>query len=700
MLTARTLPPSCALFCAALKAPALILLTLLVALSGSATAQIQPIDIGMNGGPVQGPLATQVPFADIMKLSAPFWEVDTGSPGSQKSLTTGVFILDVNGYPTNGVPYQAGMGQNAISVELATTTLSGLKKVDHVLGGETSNYPPGTFYVYYTGTPISTTAWAALSGDDDAKRNHGALFFENDDYDVSDISTQPIPQPILPLDELGNWENWRYQITLSGSSSFGIGLRLKRSLISDYTASPIVVQHTRNIRIYHEDDDGVGDGLPDVTSTEYPDNTLFKPEFLSLLGQLNPKCLRMNHWKRVPTAGLNSYADEVGEGFQTWLTTNDKGGVPWSVCVELCRLMNADLWISVPHTVGAAEDSNGLNLYVTSLALEMLGLLNNPSHAGIDIYLEYSNEIWNGQGGKAGPGSWVANEVAGDPITVHGITVDTVAEYYGAASCSIFETFSTVAPLLAGRVHYTLGLWLGQPDWLLNVYGSMTNTSHGLLTDLAVAPYMGSQLMSALLPPDPVDPPWIVLRDTYMTPAEHEDLLQLAEDTVSTSPSPTLDERLIALREMADTTLGIDVGLGAGQVRFIGYESGINLTWEQEDCFSAYSAALCDPPTASCPCTSLDDNELEEMTGFFIVSNRHDEAQNTMGALYSWWGEQSDTALLNAFTFMSYSLPGSWHGTLEFQYGYQMSGLGCNPLTGGVSCSPKAQAILDFNTNP
>jgi predicted outer membrane repeat protein len=64
------------------------------------------------------------------------------------------------------------------------------------------------------------------------------------------------------------------------------------------------------------------------------------------------------------------------------------GGVAWEYVIELANLTGKDIWVNIP-----ASASDG---YVQQLAKMMHDQLN----PGITIYLEYSNEVWNGLFGQ------------------------------------------------------------------------------------------------------------------------------------------------------------------------------------------------------------------------------------------------------------------------------------------------------------
>src|SRR5262249_41900521 len=59
-------------------------------------------------------------------------------------------------------------------------------------------------------------------------------------------------------------------------------------------------------------------------------------------------------------------------------------GAAWEYVIDLANATGKDIWINIPE--GATDN------YVTQLAT----LIKNNLNPGIHVYVEYSNELWNG----------------------------------------------------------------------------------------------------------------------------------------------------------------------------------------------------------------------------------------------------------------------------------------------------------------
>ena len=71
-------------------------------------------------------------------------------------------------------------------------------------------------------------------------------------------------------------------------------------------------------------------------------------------------------------------------------TQNDTKGIAWEYVIQLANVTNKDIWINIPDQVDLDDPTT--NNYVIQLA----NLLKSSLNKGIHVYVEYSNETWNG----------------------------------------------------------------------------------------------------------------------------------------------------------------------------------------------------------------------------------------------------------------------------------------------------------------
>jgi hypothetical protein len=106
---------------------------------------------------------------------------------------------------------------------------------------------------------------------------------------------------------------------------------------------------------------------------------IFNPAFLNLIK--NYRALRFMDWFRTNGSALSSWAKRPVPANAFWGTD---GGVPIEVAVQLANAISADAWLNVPVT---ADDD-----YITQMAK----LVYNQLGSAQRVYVELSNEVWNG----------------------------------------------------------------------------------------------------------------------------------------------------------------------------------------------------------------------------------------------------------------------------------------------------------------
>lgn len=129
-----------------------------------------------------------------------------------------------------------------------------------------------------------------------------------------------------------------------------------------------------------------------------PDNDLSTGSFNSwFLGALNPySTIRFMDWQRTNHSSVVNWSDLHGP---THATQEGRSGVAIEYMVELANAMESDVWFCMPH--GATDD------FITQFAT----YVRNNIHPGAAVYIEHSNELWNGGFNQV---EWVENIGGGD----------------------------------------------------------------------------------------------------------------------------------------------------------------------------------------------------------------------------------------------------------------------------------------------
>lgn len=228
-------------------------------------------------------------------------------------------------------------------------------------------------------------------------------------------------------------------------------------------------------------------------------------------GIRNLKVIRPGYDAKNPPLFTRAFLDHVSR-FQTlrfmdWLRTNNNPvkhwterttiekthhaspkGVPWEHIIELANQTGKNIWINIP---GAADDD-----YVRQLARLLKGNLNPHSK----IYVEYSNEVWNGQFKQHGANFDMAEaevrENAASPLAYDGKKDRATLGYRriakrGKEISDIFRSvygdsamMTTIRPIYAIQVVNTYATEIGL-KFLDAVYGSPSRYFYAM----AGAPY-------------------------------------------------------------------------------------------------------------------------------------------------------------------------------------------------------------------
>ncbi|MEI6603418.1 MAG: hypothetical protein WCL54_08015, partial [Clostridia bacterium] len=203
-----------------------------------------------------------------------------------------------------------------------------------------------------------------------------------------------------------------------------------------------------------------------------PFSTVRFMDYLATNGQEETGVLTSQEWatRRLPTD-----ASQAG-------TIRGQNGGCYEYIAALANLTGKDIWINVP--------SNASDDYI----LQMATFFKNNVNAGINIYVEYSNEVWNWQFSQA------QNNIArasADPVA-NGSYVNMYAKKVYEIS-QIFETvFGTAA--MNTQIRTTLAWQFGwsPPDYYPRQMLQFLNDTYGnpaeYIYSMSIAPYFAEPL--------------------------------------------------------------------------------------------------------------------------------------------------------------------------------------------------------------
>ncbi len=218
--------------------------------------------------------------------------------------------------------------------------------------------------------------------------------------------------------------------------------------------------HLRNIRVIQ----------PEYESTYK--TQVFRKEFLDRWRGFN--AFRFMDWGATNNSKVRTWADRTRPTDRT----QTQGGIALEYQIDLCNALHADGWFCIPHM---ADDD-----YVRHAAR----LIHERLDAGLKVYIEYSNEVWNGIFQQSHYAQEKGKEMGlGDPKRPW----EGGGMYYAIRAMQIFDVFEKE---FGGHDRLVRVLaWQLNPWWFQNII-LKTHDAYKHADAVAVAPYFGGNLDS------------------------------------------------------------------------------------------------------------------------------------------------------------------------------------------------------------
>ncbi|WP_324282287.1 Ig-like domain-containing protein [Cyanobacterium aponinum UTEX 3222] len=190
---------------------------------------------------------------------------------------------------------------------------------------------------------------------------------------------------LLFRDIKGQYQGGQYVVTYDGEGTIQYGFDAK--LVSSTPGRDIIQVTPSNSGIYMgitaTDPNKTGDYIRNISVVPIEkENTyqqdIFNPDFLNHIDDF--KTLRFMDWMRTNGSQQSEWSDRPQLNDHTW---SKEGGAPVEIMVELANRLDSDPWFTMPHM---ATDE-----YIRNFAQYAKDNLEPERQ----IYIEYSNEVWN-----------------------------------------------------------------------------------------------------------------------------------------------------------------------------------------------------------------------------------------------------------------------------------------------------------------
>jgi hypothetical protein len=216
---------------------------------------------------------------------------------------------------------------------------------------------------------------------------------------------------------------------------------------------------------------------------------VFHPTFLSRIAKY--RTLRFKDWLETAASTQSSWSTRTLVSNARWDTPGG-AGIPIEILMALVNRNGSDVWVNMPHM---ADDD-----YITQFAT----LVKSTLAPSARVYVEYSNEVWNGSPGHT-QSVWVQQQAVAkwtgpeDPFTKqmnwHGMRTAQMCDIWKQVWGSQSNRVICVLGAQSGAA-YTASQALDCPLW---VEGKPCSAHH--VDAVAIGPYFGAYLGNATYAP-------------------------------------------------------------------------------------------------------------------------------------------------------------------------------------------------------
>jgi hypothetical protein len=197
--------------------------------------------------------------------------------------------------------------------------------------------------------------------------------------------------------------------------------------------------------------------------------------------------LRFMDFTATNTEQVTNWASRTQKTDPLSKQSGESGGVAWEWAALLCNLTGRDCWVNIPYQSAVGRNAN-------DYALQLAKLLQAQLDPSLRVYVEYSNEAWNGM-------FPTLNYCLAQGKQLH-LDTDNYTnayEYYAVASAKCFEAFDAVFGKDSSRVVKVIG---GMRDTAYLVDAELNQLAaegHSLKNVVyAVAPYFSASTLAGL----------------------------------------------------------------------------------------------------------------------------------------------------------------------------------------------------------
>ena len=288
------------------------------------------------------------------------------------------------------------------------------------------------------------------------------------------------PQRVRTLlfcgDQVDRFPGGQYRLRASGTGQ----LRLWGSASGMYTCpvdTLVLVDNSETCIFLELEASSAADPVRDIrfVMPGFHDSYETDPFYPALLDFVDDfSVIRFMDWMHTNNSPVVRWGDRNS---LTYYTQTLARGVAYEHLIDLCNRTGKDAWVCVPHR---ADDA-----YITALA----ALLRDGLDPERRVYIEYSNEVWNGLFGQH-----AYADSMGHALGYPGEPWERAWQYTAKRSADVFRLFGTEFAGTPDRLQRVLPSWVNA--WVTNeiitYFNDPTYNPTGETADMvAIAPYFG-----------------------------------------------------------------------------------------------------------------------------------------------------------------------------------------------------------------
>lgn len=239
-----------------------------------------------------------------------------------------------------------------------------------------------------------------------------------------------------------------------------------------------------HLQILATDPSGTGNYLRNLRLIREADESLagterFNPDFLIRTEPF--QALRLMEWMKINGSPISRWADRPLPDDATW---TGPGGVPVEIMLMLANRLGKPVWLNVPHQ---ADDD-----YVRRFA----ELTRDQLDPALSVYLEYSNEVWNGLFSQQ---AWIREQAKALWPGSSRSDFTKVINWFGKRTAEVCEIWKETFAGQSERVICVMGAqaandWTARQALACPLWTAGAPCQDHGIDAIAIAPYFGGYL--------------------------------------------------------------------------------------------------------------------------------------------------------------------------------------------------------------